>query len=405
MTISYEAPLNEDENTVIKRYLSQLEWNDALASEVSAETIDLIKAIRKTRRKPGSLESFFQQYSLNTEEGLALMSMAEALLRIPDSHVANKLIRDKIAGTNWLKNKSDDKDWLTKIAGVGLNISGSTMNSLLSKLGEPVIREAMVRAMKVLGKQFVVGETLPKAIKKSKSWEEKGFRFSYDILGEGARTFKDADYYFQNYKSALEDLSNNETATKKNFGISVKLSALHPRFELLHTDFCVPYLVDKLTELCEIASAKNLSFTIDAEEVARIYPTLKVFEGLLEKDFSKWEGLGIAIQAYHKSAISVIDYVYDIAQSKNKKIQVRLVKGAYWDTEIKHSQINGHDQYPVFTRKENSDLSYLLCAQKLFDYADHIYPMFGTHNAHTVAAIQKMAGKRSFEFQKLYGMG
>ncbi|MEM8833764.1 MAG: bifunctional proline dehydrogenase/L-glutamate gamma-semialdehyde dehydrogenase, partial [Pseudomonadota bacterium] len=196
--------LYNDEDKAVLRLLNHLEWSEDQAHKASRDAAEMVKAIRKTRRKSGSLESFFQQYSLDTKEGLALMSLAEALLRIPDSYTANKLIRDKIAGTNWLKNKNDESDWLTKITGVGLNLSGGTMNSLLSKVGEPIIREAMLRAMKVLGKQFVVGETLSEAMKRSKNWDEKGFRFSYDILGEGARTFEDAERYFANYKNALE---------------------------------------------------------------------------------------------------------------------------------------------------------------------------------------------------------
>lgn len=402
---------NQPEEEAVEDLLSALIWDDDISRKTNERAVELIKVIRKTRRKQGSLESFFQQYSLNTTEGLALMSMAEALLRIPDPETATALIRDKVSGTDWLKNNSKDKDWMTKAAGIGLKLTSETMSGLFSKLGEPIIREAMGKTMKMLGKQFVVGETLTGSMKTAKSWEEKGFRFSYDMLGEGARTARDAERYFEAYAGALHDLSDqvsNYDKKSKRPGISVKLSALHPRYELLKAESCVPELTEKLIKLCEIASRNGLALTIDAEEVGRLDISLRIFENIcLQPQFEKWEGLGLAVQAYQKSAPAIIDFIISLARTYNRKLQVRLVKGAYWDTEIKHAQVDGHGNYPVFTRKSNTDVCYLRCVQKLLRNRDVIYPMFGTHNAHTVAAILEIAGKdkKNFEFQKLYGMG
>lgn len=401
--------LSQSEEDSVKDLLSALQWDHTLAEKSQEHAVDLIKGIRKTRRKPGSLESFFQQYSLSTKEGIALMSMAEALLRIPDPDTATALIRDKVAGTNWLRNNSKDKDWMAKVAGIGLKFSSTTMNSLFSKLGEPIIREAMGKAVKQLGKQFVVGQTLIGAMKTAKSWEEKGYRFSYDMLGEGVRTMRDAEHFFDAYAGALHDLADSvDKSEKKRPGISVKLSALHPRFEVMQEEHCVPNLTNKLIKLCEIAAKNNLTLTIDAEESARLDLTLQIFENLcLQPQFEKWRGLGLAVQAYHKAAPAVVEYVISLARTYDRKLQIRLVKGAYWDTEIKHAQVEGHDDYPVFTRKSNTDLCYLRCVQKLLRNRDVVYPMFGTHNAHTVASIIQMSGddRKGFEFQKLYGMG
>lgn len=403
--------LTQPEDEAVADLLHALHWDANLSEQSGDYAIDLIERIRKTRRKPGSLESFFQQYSLNTDEGLALMSMAEALLRIPDPATASALIRDKVAGTNWLKNASaGDKDWMTKAAGFGLKLTSGTMNSLFSKLGEPVIREAMGKAMKLLGKQFVVGETLAGAMKNAKSWEEKGYRFSYDMLGEGARTARDAKHYFDAYAGALQDLAEHGVDKPKEMrpSISVKLSALHPRYEFAQAETCIPEITERLIQLCEIAAKNNIGLTIDAEEVARLDPSLKIIENIcLQPQFKKWKEFGLAVQAYQKSAPYVLDYIIELAKTHGRVMRVRLVKGAYWDTEIKHAQVEGVADYPVYTRKANTDVSYLRCAQKLLNNRDVIYPMFGTHNAHTLSAVLKIAGKnkKGFEFQKLFGMG
>ena len=402
--------LTISETDAVEELLSALQWDEARAQDVQDYAVDLIKRIRKTRRKPGSLESFFQEYGLNTSEGLALMNMAEALLRIPDPQTANALIKDKVAGTNWLRTAAKgDKNWMTKAAGLGLKLTSGTMNSLFSKMGEPVIREAMSKAMRILGKQFVVGETLNGAAKNAQKWEGKGFRFSYDMLGEGARTQRQAEHYYQAYLGALHDIAEqNKNKKKQQAGISIKLSALHPRYEYAQKHICIPAITEKLLALCEVAAKNDIQLTIDAEEVARLFPSLDIIENICkEASLQKWQGFGLAVQAYQKSAPVILDHVIALAKKYDRKIQIRLVKGAYWDTEIKHAQVEGLLNYPVYTRKSNTDLSYLRCAQKLLRNRDVLYPMFGTHNAHSVAAIIKMAGENidGFEFQKLYGMG
>jgi len=410
MDHKFYQTLYTNENSTVQTLLANIQWDNDMAKESHSLALDLVKAIRRSRKKAVSLESFFQQYGLNTKEGRALMELAEALLRIPDSRTANALIRDKIAGTQWLKKAQSDDDWFIKMTGLGLSASSHTINSLFSKVGEPIIREALTKAMGVLGKQFVLAETIKKAESAGKNWRETGFRFSYDILGEGARTQKDALAYFENYKNALLYLTENydeETDPERQPGISVKLSALHPRFELLNQESCVADLSDMIIELCDIAAQKGLTLTIDAEEAARIEPTWGVINAVIQSGrLTDWHGFGMAIQAYHKAAPELIDRLETHLKQQGAFMQVRLVKGAYWDTEIKHVQIEGHDDYPVYTRKANTDVSYLMCAQKLLSHQDVIYPMFGTHNAHTVAAIISMTkNDEDFEFQKLYGMG
>ena len=406
--ISQYLTISEDD--AVEELLHALQWNKKMSDDTAEYAQDLIKRIRKTRRKPGSLESFFQEYGLNTKEGLSLMSMAEALLRIPDAQTANALIKDKIAGTNWLKNaNSADKNWLTKAAGLGLKLSSSSMNGIFSKLGEPVVREAMGKAMKILGKQFVVGEDLQAAAKNAQKWKEKNFLFSYDMLGEGARTAGQAEEYFTAYKNAiLEIIEENKKDKKHKSGISIKLSALHPRYEESQKEKSVPIITEKLLELCHLAAKNDVQLTVDAEETARIFMSLEIIENICADSVLKnWNKFGLAIQAYQKNAPVVIDHIIALANKYDVKLQVRLVKGAYWDTEIKHAQIEGLNNYSVYTRKSNTDVSYLRCAQKLLRNRDVLYPMFGTHNAHTVAAIIKIAENNvdGYSFQKLYGMG
>lgn len=418
MTKPYLNLLNETETHCVQSMLDTVQWSNSDAAAIGQVSADYIDRIRKTRRKTGSLESFFEQYGLNTQEGLALMALAEALLRIPDPETANALIRDKVSGTDWLKNIGDKKDWMTRAAGLGLKVTSGTMNSLFSKMGQPVIREAMMRAMQMMGKQFVIGEDLKGASKTALKLEDQGYRLSYDVLGEGARTMEDAQRYFDGYRDTLQGLilsMPEQDFEKPKPGISVKLSALHPRFEYAQKEICVPYLIDKIFQLCIMAASAGVTITVDAEEVSRLSLTLDIIEGVCEKlsheqGINAWAGFGLAVQAYQKCALDVIDHVLALSKKYSRKIQIRLVKGAYWDTEIKHAQELGLDGFPVYTRKSNTDVSYILCAQKMLNNREHLYPMFGTHNAHTVASILHFAGMgedkvKGYEFQKLYGMG
>lgn len=406
---SLSSYLYADEAEVVEELLGILPWNEARAQEVQKSAIELVEQIRARKRSPGQLESFLQQYSLNTDEGLALMCLAEALLRVPDRATADALIKDKVAAANWLDAAGDTKDWIVKAAGVGLLMSRHMLSSKLSHISQAVIREAMVKAMRVMGAQFVLGRSIEEAKKNMKPYAKKGYRPSYDMLGEGARTAEDAERYFLSYMEAIDaigaGLSKDDHPRP---GISVKLSALHPRYEYAQRDKCVPDLTTKLVELCKRAASYDITLTVDAEEVERLELSLEIIDSALSRRIPKeWKGFGMAVQAYQKRCFALIDHIAELSQRHGRVIQVRLVKGAYWDTEIKRAQVMGLREYPVFTRKSNTDLSYLACAAKLFSYKDYIFPMFGTHNAHTVAAVITMAEEADaeYEFQRLHGMG
>lgn len=401
--------LYADEPKMVNELLGALDWNDARASRVQERAISLVEDLRKTKRKMGELETFMQQYSLSTREGLALMCLAEALLRIPDHKTANDLIKDKVAAQNWLSNIGGTKDWMVKAAGYGLMISDKTLSSLVSKLGEPVIREAMVQAMRMMGSQFVLGRTIEEAMKRARDYPK--YRMSYDMLGEGARTAQDAARYLKSYKDAIAYLGENYDPAKdasRKPGISVKLSALHPRYEFAQKEFCVPFLTKKLLELCELAKGYGMALTVDAEESERLEISLDIIESVMKEDvLNGWDGFGLAIQGYQKRCPALIDRLASTAREYKRKIQVRLVKGAYWDSEIKHAQVEGVEGFPVYTRKVNTDLSYLACAQKMLANGDVFFPMFATHNAHTICAILDMVegSGTDYEFQRLHGMG
>ncbi|MFP4314497.1 MAG: bifunctional proline dehydrogenase/L-glutamate gamma-semialdehyde dehydrogenase PutA, partial [Alphaproteobacteria bacterium] len=401
--------LYADEAECVNGLLNTLDWNDERAQKVTGKATELVKNLRKQKRKMGELEVFMHQYSLDTEEGLALMCLAEALLRVPDKKTANDLIKDKVAANDWLKNTGMTKDWMVKAAGYGLSFSSATLKSMAAKMGEPVIREAMVQAMRIMGSQFVLGRTIEEAFRRAKDFPQ--YRMSYDMLGEGARTAKDAERYFEAYKHAIEFVGQNIDRNSKTRtpGVSVKLSALHPRYEFAQKERCVPALIERLSALCALAKSYDMALTVDAEEFERLEISLEIIEAILkDKQFEGWDGYGLAIQGYQKRCFYLIDRLAETARVHGRKMQVRLVKGAYWDTEIKHCQVEGYEGYPVFTRKVNTDLSYMACAQKMLGHGDVFYSMFATHNAHTIAAILQFAKdnpQSDYEFQRLHGMG
>lgn len=405
------AYLFKSEKDCVQELIDGFDWDGARAYRVSHRAGDTIRAMRDVRRKPGSIESFFQTYGLNTQEGIALMCLAEALLRVPDAGNANALIQDKIGSAAWDAQGDRGDDWVLRMAGLGLSASRAALDGPMARLGAPVIRKAMIEAMKVLGGQFVLGQTMTEAIKNAaKLHKEKGYLFSYDMLGEGARTMDDADAYFESYAAAIAAAGSEARSIAQGLrpGISVKLSALHPRFSIAQEDRCVPELSRRLSDLCRLAAAAHIGLTVDAEESERLETTLKILNNAMrDMTLTGWNGLGLAVQAYGKRTPALIDNLIEMAQETGRRIQVRLVKGAYWDSEIKRAQMKGLDDYPVYTRKNHTDLAYLVCAQKLLRARDYIYPMFGTHNAHTVEAIIDMAGadKKGFEFQRLFGMG
>ncbi|MBU0859068.1 MAG: bifunctional proline dehydrogenase/L-glutamate gamma-semialdehyde dehydrogenase PutA, partial [Alphaproteobacteria bacterium] len=400
--------LYADEAECVDTLLQSLSWDDSRSKRAYDRAADMVSRVRGAKRKLGELESFFQQYGLDTEEGLALMTLAEALLRIPDSDTAAALIRDKMVAADWLAGQGSSKDWMVKAAGFGLSMTRKTLDSAFSKLGEPVIRKAMVEAMRMLGRQFVLGETIEDALKNAKAYEKKGYRVSYDMLGEGARTAEDAQRYYESYHHAVAAIGRAADGYKYRPGISVKLSALHPRYIYRQHERCIPEMVDTLGQLARFAAAQNVALTVDAEEVDRLEMSLAIIESVArDKQLNGWEGFGLAIQSYSKRTHSLIDHLTEISRDAGRRLQVRLVKGAYWDTEVKRCQVQGLPEYPVFTRKANTDLSYIACAQKLLDRRDIFFPQLATHNAHSIAAVMELAGndRSGFEFQRLHGMG
>lgn len=407
--------LYQDEEQVVAQMLDALEWDSGLAKRTKNYAVTLIEKARSAKRKSGELESFLQEYSLDTEEGLALMCLAEALLRIPDRKTAIALIKDKSMAASWISNNSKgkkSKDWVVKAAGLGMVLTTKSLESAMSRMAEPIIREAMLKAMRMLGTQFVLGRDVVDAVDNAKGYIKTGYRLSYDMLGEGARTIGAAEHYFEIYDQALDWLIDQDapTAGALKHGISVKLSALHPRFEFAHRDTAVPYIAERVKTLCMKASAHDIPLTIDAEESERLEMSLEIIHSIIaDQTFGDWAHFGAAVQAYQKRAPAVIDQLVEWSRAYDRSIQIRLVKGAYWDSEIKHAQVEGFEGFPVFTRKATTDVSYLYCAQKMIEASDQIYPMFATHNAHSMAAIMMMTHERldkdGFEFQRLYGMG
>lgn len=400
----------------MKELLADLPWDEARAGRVSTIAEALVESVRANPDRMGMLENFLQQYSLTSREGQALMLLAEALLRIPDAATADALIADKLASADWDNAGKAAGNPLFKALGVGLKASQKTLNSALSGLGKPVIRESMIKAMHTLGQEFVLGEEIQQAFMAATPYEKTGYRMSYDMLGEGARTQDDADLYFKIYRDSIRmigqrllTMTGRQHDVREVAGISIKLSALHPRYMMSQRERCVPEISERLLELAKEAASYNIALTVDAEETERLSLSLEIFGAVLKsKELPEWSGFGLAVQSYQKRALAVVDWVVDKAHEYKRPLQVRLVKGAYWDREIKRAQELGLPDYPVYTRKYHTDVSYLTCAAQLLQQSDKmIYPMFGTHSAHTIAAILDMAQDYNvlFEFQKLHGMG
>ena len=377
-----------------------------------------ITGIREARGGIGGLEDFMHDYSLSTREGLALMSLAEALLRIPDAATQDRLIEDKLGGADWEHAAARDSESFLVSAttwALGLTVRivqpGETPEGIIARiaqrLGMPTVRTAARQAMRLLGHQFVLGETIEDALSRATDAGRKGYRHSFDMLGEGARTARDAERYFESYANAIAAIgASAEGSLPDRPGISIKLSALHPRYVARQRERVLAELAPRLIELAVAAKAHDLNLTVDAEEADRLELSLEVFGKLLaEPSLAGWEGLGLAVQAYQKRAPAAVDWVAEAANASGRRLMVRLVKGAYWDTEIKRAQERGLPDFPVFTRKPATDLSYLACAKRLLAARPRLYPQFATHNALTVATIVELAGDRDFEFQRLHGMG
>jgi RHH-type transcriptional regulator, proline utilization regulon repressor / proline dehydrogenase / delta 1-pyrroline-5-carboxylate dehydrogenase len=419
MIRSFDAPYIQDDLEITRALLSEPEFTPQQERDIDQEALSLIGAIRDKRRGIGGLEDILHEYSLSTKEGLALMTLAEALLRIPDAETANRFIEDRLESGNFAIHDSGSDAPLVNASSWALAIAarivrpGDTLDGTLAKMtkqmGLPVIRVAARQAMRVMGNHFVMGQTIEAALDNAVSATSASRRFSFDMLGEGARTQRDADRYFSAYHSAIDAIGRRagRRALPERPGISVKLSALHPRYEAIGGSRLMSELVPLVLELAQRAMAYDLNFTIDAEEADRLELSLDIFtEVITSGSLAGWEGFGLAVQAYQKRASAVIDYVAALAAKLDRPMMVRLVKGAYWDTELKRAQERGLNGYPVFTRKPLTDLNYIACARKLLSSRPLIYPQFATHNALTAATIIELAaGSSGFEFQRLYGMG
>ncbi|MEM9441691.1 MAG: proline dehydrogenase family protein, partial [Pseudomonadota bacterium] len=389
-------------------------------AKIVTRAIDLVRSIRQ-RADPGLMEVFLAEYGLSTDEGVALMCLAEALLRVPDDDTIDALIEDKITPSAWGKHLGQSSSSLVNASTWALMITGKVLNDedqeglvgilrgTIRRLGEPVIRTAIEHAMRELGQQFVLGRTIEEAMERAAKNESEGFTHSYDMLGEAARTEADAKRYHLAYGHAITMLANacRSADSRRNPGISIKLSALHPRYEALKRQRVMTELMPRAQSLALLAKSAGMGLNIDAEEADRLDLSLDVIEALLrDPSLRDWDGFGIVVQAYGHRAPHVIDWLYALADTLDRRIMVRLVKGAYWDTEIKNAQVLGLEGFPVFTRKASTDVAYIACAKKLLAMTDRIYPQFATHNAHTVAAILELTSDRqSFEFQRLHGMG
>lgn len=428
----YEQRINTTwrraETECVEELLLHSEISSELSDKIQALAFDLAHSLRERKSsggKAGIVQGLLQEFSLSSQEGIALMCLAEALLRIPDKATRDLLIRDKINQGNWKEHLGQSQLMFVNAAAWGLMLTGKLMETpqqkslsslltgLLARSGRGIIRKAVDVAMRMMGEQFVTGETIDEALKNAERLEEKGFRYSYDMLGEAALTDPDAERYYQDYQQAIHAIgqASQDKDVYDGPGISIKLSALHPRYQRAQMDRVHDELYGKMLKLAVLAKQYNIGLNIDAEETDRLEISLQLLERLcFEPQLQDWKGIGFVIQAYQKRCFYVVDYIVDLAKRSQKRLMIRLVKGAYWDSEIKKAQIEGMSDYPVFTRKVHTDLSYIACARKLLAEPDYIYPQFATHNAQTVATIYQLAQPEQYyagqyEFQCLHGMG
>ncbi|MQW91608.1 trifunctional transcriptional regulator/proline dehydrogenase/L-glutamate gamma-semialdehyde dehydrogenase [Acinetobacter wanghuae] len=429
---TYEHHINSawrsDESECVDHLLAHSKISAEMTEKIQTIAFQLAHSLRERKGghgKSGVVQGLLQEFSLSSQEGIALMCLAEALLRIPDTATRDLLIRDKINQGNWKDHLGQSQLMFVNAAAWGLMLTGKLMETpqqkslsslltgLLARSGRGIIRKAVDMAMRMMGEQFVTGETINEALKNAEHLEDKGFRYSYDMLGEAALTEHDAERYYQDYQDAIHAIGKASTDQDvyEGPGISIKLSALHPRYQRSQMDRVHNELYAKVLQLAVLAQQYNIGLNIDAEESDRLEISLELLERLcFEPQLKQWKGIGFVIQAYQKRCFYVVDYIIDLAKRSHKRLMIRLVKGAYWDSEIKKAQIDGMTNYPVFTRKVHTDLSYIACARKLLAEPDYIYPQFATHNAQTVATIYQLANPAQYyagqyEFQCLHGMG
>ena len=421
-------PLREaflaDEARALKSLLPTAKLPTEKNGEVDATARRLVEAVRGRQREHAGMQSFLTQYDLSTQEGVLLMCVAEALLRIPDAATADKLIKDKFSQGDWKKHLGASDSLLVNAGTWGMMLTGKLvaptvesvadvggwLTRLAGRAGEPIVRTALRQGMKLMAEQFVMGRDIDEALKRASSGDQAAYRHSYDMLGEAAMTVADAERYFRAYQVAIAAISRDVKPGQRVFeapGISIKLSALHPRYELAKRARVMAEILPMVMALAEQARDGGIGMTLDAEESERLELSLEIFGAIYgDVRFTGYEGLGLAVQSYQKRAVHVIDWLAALAEKQGRRIMTRLVKGAYWDTEIKRAQVQGMSGYPVFTRKVNTDVSYLACAAKMLAQPHAFYGQFATHNAHTVATILERAGRDDlFEFQRLHGMG
>jgi RHH-type transcriptional regulator, proline utilization regulon repressor / proline dehydrogenase / delta 1-pyrroline-5-carboxylate dehydrogenase len=417
--LPFNPPYAEDDKAIAARLLAGSRLTPERETRIDRRATRLVEAIRARGGGLGGVEEMLREYALSTKEGLALMVLAEALLRVPDAATADRLIEDKLGQGNFADHEAKSEAFLVSASAWALGITariiqpGETpegiLRQLTKRLGLPAVRTATRQAMRVMGNHFVLGQTIVEALKRAGTAKGRIYRYSFDMLGEGARTAEDARRYYESYAASIDAIgrsAGNEPLPNRP-GISVKLSALHPRYEAVSRERVMRELVPLVIALAQKAKAYDLNFTIDAEEADRLELSLQVIEAVLaDPSLAGWSGFGLAVQGYQKRAGAVIDAVAAMAERYDRRMMVRLVKGAYWDTEVKRAQERGLDDYPVFTRKAMTDLNYMACAEKLLALRPRIYPQFATHNALTVASIiERAGGPDGYEFQRLHGMG
>ncbi|MDM5074899.1 trifunctional transcriptional regulator/proline dehydrogenase/L-glutamate gamma-semialdehyde dehydrogenase [Aeromonas media] len=423
ITSAYRRPETEAVPMLLEQ--ARLPKEKAEATQKLAMSIaEKLRNQKSASGRQGLVQGLLQEFSLSSQEGVALMCLAEALLRIPDKATRDALIRDKISGGNWSQHLGQSASLFVNAASWGLLITGklvathneaglnSSLKGLIGKGGEPLIRKGVDMAMRLMGEQFVTGETIAEALANAGSMENRGFRYSYDMLGEAALTEEDAKRYLASYEQAIHAIgkASHGRGIYEGPGISIKLSALHPRYSRAQYDRVMEELYPTLLGLTQLARQYDIGINIDAEEADRLEISLDLLEKLcFDPSLADWNGIGFVIQAYQKRCPYVIDYVIDLAKRSRHRLMIRLVKGAYWDSEIKRAQQDGLEGYPVYTRKPYTDVSYLACARKLLAVPESIYPQFATHNAHSLSAIYQLAGQNyypgQYEFQCLHGMG
>ncbi len=419
------AQLRADELLVISHLIKKASISEAQVNAIEHTAFDLVARIRTLRKNARGIDNFLSEYSLSSDEGIALMCLAEALLRVPDNATIDSLIKDKLSTANWKSHRGQSDSVFVNATTWALMLTGKVLQpenaesslskaffTVLNRGGEGLVRKAVDRAMRIMSKQFVMGRTIKEALKRAKKKEAVGYRYSYDMLGEAALTQKDAEKYFTAYYNAIVSIGKDadpDASIYQRAGISIKLSALHPRYQEGQHERVCEELAPQLLRLAQLAKEYNIAMTIDAEESERLELSCDLIERVFcDNSLEGWQGFGVAVQSYQKRAFDLLDWLASLSAKKGRRMMVRLIKGAYWDSEIKKAQMQGFSDYPVFTRKVFTDVSFQACAKKILGLTEFIYPQFATHNAYSVALILKLtedAHYKDYEFQCLHGMG